>query len=255
MDTWRASACRRRRHRPTIIGLALDGRQFDSLLTDPPYGVKYEPGQQQGEFSNARKNKNRPKSEITNDNLDAATYEEFLTSVFAEAIKNAKPGAPAYIFHAGNTSAPMFNAFTNGGWHLAQQLIWAKHQLVLSRQDYHWRHEPIIYGWKPGAAHQWNSDRKQTTILEFDRPAASPQHPTMKPVDLLTYLIENSSHPGDLIFDPFGGSGSTLIAAHQTGRQCVTIELDPTYADVIAHRWAQHTGQPALRNGKPQNLK
>ena len=131
------------------------------------------------------------------------------------------------------------------GQRVRQCLVWVKNALVLGRQDYQWRHEPCLYGWKDGAAHEWHSDRSQTTVLEFDRPTSNAEHPTMKPVALIAYLIGNSSRPGGLVFDSFLGSGTTLVAAEQLGRRCCGLELDPRYCDVIVRRWEQLTGKTA----------
>jgi len=134
------------------------------------------------------------------------------------------------------------------GLKLAQCLVWEKNAMVLGRQDYHWKHEPILYGWKEGEAHKWYSDRKQTTVLAFDRPSKSSEHPTMKPVEILTYLISNSSKRGDLVWDSFLGSGSTLIACEKAKRRCYGLELDPRYCDVIIKRWEDYTGKKAERS-------
>ena len=133
------------------------------------------------------------------------------------------------------------------GMTIRQTLIWAKSTFSLGRQDYQWKHEPCLYGWKDGASHRWFSDRKQTTVLEFEKPARNAEHPTMKPVPLMAYEIRNSSRVGDTVLDSFGGSGSTLMACEQTGRKCVTMELDPHYCDVILKRWEDYTGQKAER--------
>ena len=128
---------------------------------------------------------------------------------------------------------------------LRQCLAWVKDAFVLGRSDYHYRHEPIFYGWKPGAAHTWNGDRTQDSVLEFDRPRRNAEHPTMKPVALVEYCIRNSSNPGDLVIDPFGGSGTTLLACEKSGRAARLIELSPRYCDVIIRRWEEYTGQKA----------
>jgi len=137
------------------------------------------------------------------------------------------------------------NAFKDTGFHLAQYLIWKKHHFTLGRNDYQYMHEPILYGWKDGASHSWYSNRKQTTVLEFDRPMTSKEHPTMKPVDMLEYLIKNSSKQGDLVIDFCGGSGSTLIAAERTQRMCYTCEYDPRYVQGIINRIEMQTGLKA----------
>jgi site-specific DNA-methyltransferase (adenine-specific) len=149
------------------------------------------------------------------------------------------PGASFYIFHADSEGYNFRGACQVAGFQVRQCLVWKKDSLVLGRQDYQWEHEPILYGWKDGAAHNWYSDRKQTTVLEFDRPKRSELHPTTKPVEILVYLIKNSSQRGELVADFFGGSGSTLIAAEQTGRKAYLMELDEKYCDVIRKRWAE----------------
>ena len=133
------------------------------------------------------------------------------------------------------------------GWTVRQCLVWVKQSLVLGRQDYQWRHEPCLYGWKDGAAHLWNADRSQTTVLEFDRPTASRLHPTMKPVALFAYVMQNSSKAGDYVLDPFAGSGTTVMAAEQLGRRALAVELDPHYCDVILKRWEDFTGGEARK--------
>lgn len=160
-----------------------------------------------------------------------------------------EPGAPAYVFHADTEGVAFRSAFEAAGFRLAQVCIWLKQTMVMGRQDYHWRHEPILYGWKPGASHRWYSDRRQTTVWSFDRPTRSREHPTMKPVDMLAYAMGNSSRRGDLVLDPFGGSGSTLIAAQFCGRRCATVEKDPRYAQVIVRRWENYCRREATLVG------
>ena len=157
-----------------------------------------------------------------------------------------KQGASFYIFHADTEGANFRLALKNAEFKLSECLIWLKNSMTLSRQDYHWKHEPILYGWKPGAAHNWYSDRKQTTILEFDKPLRSDDHPTMKPVPLLVYLITNSTKQMNIVGDSFSGSGSTLIACEQTCRQCRAIELGENYADVNVKRYIEYMRTNAL---------
>lgn len=207
----------------------LNGQRTDLLLTDPPYNVNYEGG---------------TGLTIQNDNMRQTQFEQFLRDFYTNSAAHMKEGAAAYIFHA--DSLGLGNVFRNeyvkAGLELKEVLIWVKNSLVLSRQDYHWQHEPILYGWKPGAAHNWYGDRTHTTVIRHPKPSRSLEHPTMKPVELLERLIKNSTQPGDLILDPFAGSGSTLIAAYRTSRTAKLIELDPKYCDVICKRWEQHTG-------------
>lgn len=156
-----------------------------------------------------------------------------------------KPGGAFYIWHADTQRMNFLKACERAGMTIRECLVWVKNVFTLGRQDYQWRHEPCLYGWKDGASHQWYSDRKQSTVLEFDKPSSSSEHPTMKPIPLIAYQIENSSKKGDLVLDMFGGSGSTLIACEKLGRKCVTMELDPHYCDVIISRWEEMTGQRA----------
>ncbi|MDD5699296.1 MAG: DNA modification methylase [Victivallaceae bacterium] len=204
------------------------GEQADMLLQDPPYNVAYEGG-------------TADHLTIQNDNMDDAAFFNFLTAAFTNAVEAMKPGASYYIFHADSEGYNFRGACKAAGLRVRQCLVWKKDSLVLGRQDYLWIHEPILYGWKDGAAHNWYSDRTQTTVLEFDRPKKSELHPTTKPVEMLLYLIKNSSQRGELVADFFGGSGSTLIAAEQTGRKAYLMELDEKYCDVIRKRWAEFT--------------
>ena len=211
----------------------MNSQEADMLLTDPPYNVDYE-----GKTSEALK--------IENDNMSETEFYNFLLDSFKNMFDSIKYGGSAYVFHADTEGLNFRNAFKSCGFKLAQCLVWVKNTFVMGRQDYQWRHEPILYGWKPGAGHYFVDNRKQSTVLEFDKPSRNAEHPTMKPVDLLVYLIKNSSKEKDLILDLFGGSGSTLIAAEQTQRRCYTMELDPKYCDVIIKRWENLTGEKAI---------
>ena len=195
-------------------------------LSDPPYNVAYV-----GKTADAMT--------IQNDSMNDSQFRQFLKDAFENVFRHLHPGASFYIFHADSEGYNFRGAIFDCGEKVRQCLIWVKNSLVMGRQDYQWKHEPILYGWKDGGAHQWNSDRAQTTCLEFNRPVRNDVHPTMKPVDILCYLIKNSSNRGEVVVDTFGGSGSTLIACEQTGRVCHTMELDPKYADVIRRRWAE----------------
>ena len=215
----------------------MNGVKADMLLTDPPYNVDYEGGNG---------------LTIQNDNMDDETFREFLRVSFFNANSVMKEGAVFYIWHADSEGYNFRGACHDIGWKVRQCLIWCKNTLVMGRQDYHWKHEPCLYGWKEGASHLWASDRKQTTVLEFDRPSVSKEHPTMKPVGLFDYLIKNNTKKDDIVLDLFAGSGTSIIACEQNGRIAYSMELDPKYVDVIISRWEKLTGQQAERieNGK-----
>lgn len=211
----------------------LVGNQLvDMYLTDPPYNVAY-----QGKTSDALT--------IQNDEMNGADFREFLKKAFGAANEVMKPGAVFYIWHADSEGYNFRGACFETGWQVRQCLIWNKNSMVLGRQDYHWKHEPCLYGWKDGAAHLWASNRKQTTILEFDRPNRNAEHPTMKPIPLFDYQIKNNTKGEDVVLDTFGGSGTTLMACEQNGRNALVMELDPRYVDVIIRRWETFTGLTA----------
>lgn len=212
----------------------MDGKQADLYLTDPPYNVDYN-----GKTDDALT--------IQNDNMTDLDFRAFLFAAFAAADEVIKPGAAFYIWHADIEGYNFRGACRDIGWTLRQCLIWAKNTLVLGRQDYHWQHEPCLYGWKDGAPHNWYSDRKQTTVLEFDKPQRNGEHPTMKPVDLFAYQIGNSSKIGDIVLDSFGGSGTTLIACESMGRSAYLSELDGKYVDVIVKRYIRTTGKHDIK--------
>lgn len=208
--------------------------QVDLLLTDPPYGVDYT-----GKTKDALK--------IQNDAKTDEALRDMLADAFSAADAVMKPGAVFYIWHADSKSLVFRLACQMAGWEVRQVLIWAKNTMVMGRQDYQWKHEPCLYGWKEGAGHLWASDRKQTTLLEFDRPTKNKEHPTMKPVKLFDYQIQNNTKGGDIVLDLFGGSGTTIIACEQDGRCARVMELDPRYVDVIIDRWEKLTGQRAVK--------
>lgn len=186
--------------------------------------------------------------------MEDESFRRFLVDAFTAADSVMKPGASFYIWHADTEGFNFRGACRDIGWQVRQCLIWSKQSMALGRQDYQWKHEPCLYGWKSGAAHSWYSDRSQTTVLEFNRPNRNAEHPTMKPVELFSYLIKNSTRRGDVVLDSFGGSGTTLIACEQLGRKCLTMELDPQYCDVIIRRWQNLTGKNAVRqDGKTFN--
>ena len=247
----------------------MDGNEADLLITDPPYNLDYT-----GKTKDALK--------IKSDNMNNAAFLEFLTEAFKAADSAIKPGGAFYIWHADSEGFNFRTAAQNAGWNIRQCLVWVKNVMVLGRQDYQWKHEPCLYGWKDGAAHFFIDDRKLTTVVEDSapnfskmkkdemrelleeiygdksstsvlrekKPEASIMHPTMKPVKLIARLVRNSSKPGWNVLDTFGGSGSTLMACEQTNRRCFMIELDPHYCDVIIERWETFTGRKAeLLNG------
>lgn len=217
------------------VARLMDGAKADMMLTDPPYNVAYEGG-------------SKKRTAIANDSMDADSFRDFLRRCFGCAFDSMQPGGSFYIWHADIEGYNFRGAVIDCGQLVRQCLVWAKDNSMFSRQDYHWKHEPCLYGWKEGAAHSWHSDRKQTTVLEFARPARSDEHPTMKPVSLFAYLVGNSSTNGQLLYDPFLGSGTTLIAAEQLGRRCYGMEISPQYCDVIIKRWEEFTGKKAERS-------
>ncbi|MBD9846462.1 DNA modification methylase [Enterococcus faecalis] len=216
------------------IELLMDGEKADLLITDPPYNVNYE-----GKTEAALK--------IKNDNKTASEFYDFLRSAFSSAYDNLKEGASFYVWYASSEVINFVNSLVDSQFMVKQELIWLKNSFVLGRQDYHWQHEPCLYGWKKDGSHRWYGDRKQTTILDFDKPIANKEHPTMKPIPLFDYQIKNSSKKGDKILDIFGGSGTTMIACEQNDRQAYLMELDPKYVDVIINRWEEFTGKEAIK--------
>lgn len=231
------------------------GAKANLMLTDPPYNVDYTGG-------------TKDALKVKNDNMDDAAFRQFLVDCFTQAFASMQAGAAFYIFHADSEGYNFRGAVHDCKEKVRQCLIWVKNALVLGRQDYQWqhepclvgvktegmeddldpdlaKHEPCLYGWKRGASHGWYSDRRQTTLLHFDRPKRSADHPTMKPAKMIGYLMENSTVRGEIVYDPFLGSGTTLIAAEQLGRKCYGLELDPRYCDVILHRWESLTKKTA----------
>lgn len=178
--------------------------------------------------------------------MDNDSFRNFLCKAFTAADTVLRPGAVFYIWHADSEGYNFRGACFDIGWKVRECLVWNKNSMVLGRQDYQWKHEPCLYGWKDGASHLWASDRKQVTVLDFDRPTRSAEHPTMKPVNLFAYQITNNTHQGDKVLDSFGGSGTTLIACEQLGRKAFLCELDPHYCDVIIQRWENLTGKQAI---------
>jgi len=204
----------------------LDDRKANLVVTDPPYNVDVE----------------ETAGKILNDNMSDGDFYQFLLSMFTQVENHMEDDASIYVFHADTEGLNFRKAFKDAGFYLSGCCIWKKNSLVLGRSPYQWQHEPCLYGWKKKGKHHWFSDRKQTTIWEYDRPKSSKDHPTMKPIQLMAYPIQNSSMRGTIVLDPFLGSGSTLIAADQTGRVCYGIELDEKFVDVIVKRYIEVTG-------------
>ena len=204
----------------------MQGRKANLVVTDPPYNVNYE----------------GTAGKIKNDNMAGEKFYQFLYDAFSNIEKVMADDASIYVFHADTEGLNFRKAFSDAGFYLSGCCIWKKPSLVLGRSPYQWQHEPCLFGWKKNGKHQWYSDRKQTTIWEFEKTKKNTDHPTMKPIPLLAYPIQNSSMSNTLVLDPFGGSGSTLIACEQTDRSCATIELDEKYCDVIVKRYIEQVG-------------
>jgi len=278
------------------MAVLMDGQAASLIVTDPPYNVAYEAKVDSQNTQSVR----RAVSRIENDSMEDAAFRAFLRDAFVCMCGAAKPGAPCYVFHADTEGVNFREAFQEAGFYLSQVLVWVKSSLVMGRSDYHWRHEPILYGWRADGSHKWYGARKKTTVLPdggcvsvqhredgdvitfsdglhaisikareyevlddgtgaldsaiyFEKPAANDLHPTMKPVGLLVKLIKNSSRRGDLVLDPFGGSGSTLIACESEGRKACAMELDPFYCDQIVKRYVEFTARTdvfLLRDGR-----
>lgn len=223
---------------PETYTKLMDGKKANLVLTDPPYNVDVE----------------ETAGKIKNDNMPDDKFYTFLFSAFVNMEQNMEPDASIYVFHADTQGLNFRKAFKDAGFYLSGCCIWKKNALVLGRSPYQWQHEPCLYGWKLKGKHQWYSDRKQTTIWEYDRPKASKDHPTMKPVALMAYPIKNSTMTNCIVLDPFLGSGSTLIACEQKGRICYGIELDEKFVDVIVKRYIEQVGSAdgvkVIRDGK-----
>lgn len=211
----------------------MDGELADLLITDPPYNVAYE-------------GKTEERLTIENDSMTNDEFRQFLRDVYSTANSVMRDGAVFYIWHADSEGYNFRGACVDVEWKVRQCLVWNKNTLVLGRQDYHWKHEPCLYGWKDGAAHYWGNDRSQTTVLNFNKPSRNGEHPTMKPVELFEYQIGNSSKANDVVLDLFGGSGTTAIACERLSRKARLMELDPKYCDVIVKRWEDFTGKKAV---------
>lgn len=259
---------------PQIIDILCGSTVVDLYLTDPPYNVDYA---SKNKALNAAEKGNRIQKEIANDRMADGQFREFLNKALNAADRHLKPGGVFYIWHAGTEGFNFISAVRDAGWEFKQMLIWNKNNMVLGRQDYQWKHEPCLYGWKPGAGHYFIDSRSQLTVyqneagefdpdkmtkaelvdlvkkigqlptdlIDEDKPLRSADHPTMKPLKLMGRCVKNSTRPGEVVLDSFGGSGSTLMACEQLGRVCFTVELDPHYVDVIIKRWEEYTQQEA----------
>lgn len=261
---------------PQVLQILMGDQKADLLLTDPPYNVDYS---SKNEALNAADKGNRVQKDIANDKMEGSAFQDFLFAAFNNANPYLKPGGAFYIWHAGTEGLNFKLAVQRVGWELKQILIWVKNNIVLGRQDYQWKHEPCLYGWKPGASHYFVARRDLITITEDealdlnaltkqelkdlltkvlslpttdiheDKPLRSADHPTMKPLKLMGRLIKNSTRPSEVVLDLFGGSGSTMMAAEQLGRACYMVELDPAYIDVICKRYEELTGEKAEHLG------
>lgn len=212
---------------PDDVAALMDGNRANLVLTDPPYGVSF---------------KSASGLTIQNDSMKDEEFYNFLRKAFDNMVAHLENGGSAYVFHADTEGLTFRQAFVDAGFHLAGVCIWAKNSLVLGRSDYQWQHEPVLYGFLKNGKHRWYSDRKQTTIWNFDKPKRNANHPTSKPLDLLSYPLGNSSQENAIVIDTFGGSGSTLMACEKTNRICYTMELDEKYASVILRRYVEDTG-------------
>lgn len=221
------------------VAALMDGRTANLIVTDPPYGVSF---------------KSSDGLTIQNDSMKDEEFYTFLLTAFQCMAEHLESGGSAYVFHADTEGLNFRKAFIDAGFHLAGVCIWVKNSLVLGRSDYQWQHEPVLFGWKKGGKHSWYSDRRQTTIWNYDKPKRNKNHPTSKPLDLLGYPICNSSQENAIVLDTFGGSGSTLMACEQLNRICCMMELDEKYASVILRRYVEDTGDAGnvyvLRNGE-----
>ena len=206
--------------------LLMGNTKANLVITDPPYNVNYE--------GSAGK--------IKNDNMADEAFYNFLLDAYTQMHSAMADDASIYVFHADTEGLNFRRAFADAGFYLSGCCIWKKQSLVLGRSPYQWQHEPCLYGWKKNGKHQWYTGRKETTIWEFDKPKKNGDHPTMKPIPLLAYPIMNSSMSNSVVLDPFGGSGSTLIACEQTDRICYTVELDEKFCDVIVKRYIEQVG-------------
>lgn len=212
---------------PDDVNKLMDGKRANLIVTDPPYGVSF---------------KSSSGLTIQNDSMKNEEFYQFLKNAFTNMAAHLEPGGAAYVFHADTEGLNFRQAFIDAGFHLAGCCIWVKDSLVLGRSDYQWQHEPVLYGFLKNGKHSWYSDRKQTTIWNFKKPKRNENHPTSKPLDLLSYPIGNSSQENAIVVDTFGGSGSTMMACERSNRICYMMELDKKYASVILRRYVEDTG-------------
>ena len=223
--------------KPETFDLLMNGKKANLVVTDPPYNVDYK--------GSAGK--------IKNDSMAEDQFEQFLLAAYQQMEAAMADDASIYVFHSDSHGLAFRKAFEEAGFYLSGCCIWKKQSLVLGRSPYQWQHEPVLFGWKKKGKHQWYTGRKESTIWEFDKPKKNKDHPTMKPIALVSYPIMNSTMTGCLVIDPFGGSGSTLIACEQTGRVCYTVELDEKFCDVIVRRYIEQVGSAdgvtVLRDG------
>lgn len=220
------------------VNKLMEDKRANLILTDPPYGVSF---------------KSSSGLTIKNDSMKNEEFYQFLLKAFKNMVAHSEPGVSAYVFHADTEGLNFRTAFIDAGFHLAGCCIWEKDSLVLGRSDYQWQHEPVLYGFLKNGKHNWYSDRKQTTIWKFNKPKRNENHPTSKPLDLLSYPLQNSSQENAIVIDTFGGSGSTMMACELSNRICYTMELDEKYASVILRRYVENTGDEdgvyCIRNG------
>lgn len=243
----------------TDVQKLVGGVQMDLLLTDPPYNVAL--GMDETPEEARRRNRRTDGKVVANDKMDDGAFREFLTTAFSNAATVMKPGAPFYIWHADSEGYNFRGACRDAILRVRQCLIWVKNSMIMGRQDYQWKHEPCLYGeseieedehepclygWTEGHKHYFFKNRRQTTVLNFDKPVRSAEHPTMKPIKLFDYQMQCSSKPGENVLDLFSGSGTTIMAAEQNGRHAYCMEFDPKYADVIIDRWEKFTGEKAV---------
>ena len=223
--------------KPETYELLMNGKKAQLVVTDPPYNVDYK----------------GTAGKIKNDKMSEDQFEQFLLAAYSQMYESMTDDASIYVFHSDSHGLAFRKAFEEAGFYLSGCCIWKKQSLVLGRSPYQWQHEPVLFGWKKKGKHQWYTGRKESTIWEFDKPKKNADHPTMKPVALVAYPIMNSTMTGCLVLDPFGGSGSTLIACEQTGRTCYTVELDEKFCDVIVKRYIDQVrsaeGVTVLRDG------